>query len=335
MAQTALVLQGGAALGAYELGAVKRLYREPEFPPTIVSGSSIGAVNASVLVGAKRDPVETLEELWRRFTIPAPGLVPDVTQELMSLYGNPHFYRMRYDYFRYACWTSYYGLDPLAETLKDLVDFGKLEDSPIRLVLTATDVESGLIRFFDNHAEKQEDRITPEAVLASAAFPPGLPMIECNGRQYWDGGLVSNTPLSPVIERLDPEVPGDPQIFVINCFPGEGSIPKTMADVIDRISEIMFSSRIRFDVKTLKKINAFVDAMQAINSELPEDSPTRKMEGYRMLLQYTRLKEPLVIKNLYPEPVSGAIDFSRKSIERRIQNGFHDAEEALGRREAL
>ncbi len=334
MRQTALVLQGGAALGAYELGAVKRLYREPEFPPAIVSGSSIGAVNASVLVGAKGDPVETLQELWRRFTIPASGLVPNVTQELMSLYGNPHFYRMRCDYFRYACWTSYYWLDPLKETLKDLVDFRKLSDSETRLVLTVTDVESGLIQYFDNHAENENDRITLEAVLASAAFPPGLPMIEYNGRQYWDGGLVSNTPLSPVIERLDSSGEGEPQIFVINCFPGEGTIPKTMADVVDRIVEIMFSSRIRFDVKTLKKINEFVEVMQAIDSELPEDSPIRQKDGYKRLLQYMKLKEPVVIKNLYPEPVSGAIDFSGKSIERRIENGFRDAEEALRGRSA-
>jgi hypothetical protein len=102
-----------------------------------------------------------------------------------------------------------------------------------------------------------------------------------------------------------------------------------MADVLDRIIEIMFSSRIRFDLKTVKRINDFVEVMQEIDAQLPEHSPTRQKDAYRKLLQYMKLKDPLVIKNMHPEPVSGAIDFSAKSIERRIEHGLHDAEEAL------
>lgn len=332
MKQTALVLQGGAALGAYELGAVKRLYMEPEFPPTIMSGSSIGALNAAILVGAKGDPIETLEELWRRFTIHAPDFIPDVTQQLMSLYGNPHFFRMRYDYFRYARWTSYYRVDPLKDTLKDLLDFRKLADSPIRLVVTTTDVKTGELKCFDNHAEKETNRITLEAILAAAAFPPGLPMIQCNGRQYWDGGLVCNTPLKPVIDRFDRNAPGEPQIFVVNCFPSDSATPTTMAEVLDRMIEILFSGRIRFDVKTVNRINDFVEVMQTIDKELPDKSRAKEMEAYGRLLRYRKLGKPIEIKNVYPEPLSGTIDFSRKSIERRIENGWDDADRELGRR---
>ena len=113
MVHTGLVLQGGGALGAFEYGALLRLYEDPAFRPDIIAGVSIGAINAACLVGAKDDPLKTLQYIWDRFTVEAPWFVPPQGQRFFALFGNPHFFSMRNDYMASAFWTSFYRIDPL------------------------------------------------------------------------------------------------------------------------------------------------------------------------------------------------------------------------------
>lgn len=328
MAQTGLILQGGGALGAYELGALKRLYEEPGFKPNVISGVSIGAITAATLVGAKQGPIETLEALWDSFTMPSSPFIPEEFQQLSSLFGDPSFYRMRMDLFNSAEWTSYYDTSPLRGTLQEFVDFQKIRDSDIDLFVTATNVQNGSIEVFDNHNDGYE--ITPDHILASGALPPGFPMIEINHSYYWDGGLFNNTPLSPVIEKMKVDTPSEPkEVVVINLFPKQGAIPKNLLEVRDRTLEITYSNKLLYDVDQTRRINEYIEVIEAIDKALPPDSPIRKQPGYERLKQYTLINDIVHIENNDPEVATGAFDFSKRSIERRVDAGYRDADAVL------
>src|SRR5215470_4972256 len=148
MAHTGLVLQGGGALGAFECGALLRLYEDPAFSPDVIAGVSIGAINAVSLVGAKNDPLETLRLIWDRFTVRAPWFVPRQAQRFCALFGNPSFFSMRHDYLGSAFWTSFYTTDPLRRLLHETIDFDKLNDSPTTLVISATNLKTGDVENF-------------------------------------------------------------------------------------------------------------------------------------------------------------------------------------------
>lgn len=319
----ALILQGGGALGAYELGVIKRLYELPNFNLDIISGVSIGAINASVLAGAKNNPVQTLEEVWNCFSVNS-SLLPDWAEQFISLFGNKNFFQMRTDYLRAPFWTSFYDIKPLKRVLEEFIDFNKLNDnqSP-RLIITATNVETGQLEIFDN----RKKRITAEHIIASGSLPPGFPMTVVEGKSYWDGGLFSNTPLAPVIELL----PNDPnsikQIYVVNLFPSESprEIPNNILEVFDRIFELIFADKIKFDVETANKINEYIEVMNEIDKSLPSDSKIRQLPGYQRLINYKLIKDIIVIENKRPEIVSGPFDFSVNTIRKRISAGYADA----------
>jgi predicted acylesterase/phospholipase RssA len=323
MTQTGLVLQGGGALGAYELGALKRLYEEAHFQPGVVSGVSIGAITAATLVGSRGDPIETLERLWRTLTIPSSPLVPRTAQRFLSLFGNVNFFRMRTDYINEAVWTSFYDTSPLRATLEEFIDFDKIRRSAVKLFVTATNVATGSIEVFDNGT------ITVDHILASGALPPGFPMVEINHNDYWDGGLFDNSPLGPVIEHLDPSPSVAKQIIVINLFPAHGPIPGNMLDVLDRVFAITFSNKFRSDVDHAQEVNEYIEVVQAIDDALPPDHPVRKLPGYARLKQYTLVNDIIYIENSSPEIVFAPFDFSKSSIKARIDAGYRDADAAL------
>jgi predicted acylesterase/phospholipase RssA len=328
MTQTGLVLQGGGALGAYELGALKRLREEPNFEPNFISGVSIGAITAATLVGAKGDPIDTLDAIWHRFSIPSSPFVPQITQRFLSLFGNLDFFRLRTDYVDGATWTSLYDTSPLRATLEEFIDFEKIRSSPVKLFVTATNVTTGRVEVFDNRA------ITPDHILASGALPPGFPMIEINHNFYWDGGVFDNSPLGPVMEDLDPDPKVPKQVVVINLFPGQGPVPENMMDVFDRVFEITFSNKFKSDVHEAAKVNEYIDVVNAIDKALPADHPIRRMPGYTRLKQYALINDIIYIENSHPEIVSGPFDFSVKSIEARVHAGYRDADAVLRARPA-
>ena len=329
MAHTGLVLQGGGALGAFECGALLRLYEDPAFNPDVIAGVSIGAINAASLVGAKNDPLETLRLIWDRFTVQAPWFVPPQAQRFCALFGNPSFFSMRPDYLGSAFWTSFYTTGPLRRLLHETIDFDKLNDSPTTLVLSATNLRTGDVENFDNRTT----RITAEHIIASGSLPPGFPMTEIGGEFYWDGGLFNNTPLSPVIERLDPRPEVEKHLYVINLFPNAGAVPRSMADVMDRMFELIFSNKLLKNVEMTQKVDEFIQALDEIEANLNPETRARVtgLPGYQRLRQYKVIKNLVVIADEEPELVFGPLDFSRQSIDKRIEAGYRAAEARLAR----
>jgi NTE family protein len=329
MKQIGLVLQGGGALGAYELGVLERLYQEPNFKPDIVSWVSIGAITAAVICGCRHgDPIGSLKELWNGFTVASAELVPDAMQRFVALFGNPKFYNMRWDYYRMANWTSFYNTEPLRNTLNGLVAFEKINGNP-RLIITATNVETGRLETFDS----SEMDITVDHVIASGSLPPGFPMTVIEGRCYWDGGLFDNTPLGQVVDAFRAGDEVERTLIVVNLFPAVGKIPEDMLQVFDRTFEIAFSNKIGWDVNKVRQINEYVETIKAIDNTLPKESPVRRSEGYRLLKKYKKIGNVIYVTNSMPEAVFAPFDFSQHSIEARCESGYEDADKALRRQD--
>lgn len=331
--QDALILQGGGALGAYELGVVRRLFEDGDFRPQVITGVSIGAVNAAVLAGNRDNPVAALEAVWDVFTNSAPMAIPSAWEPYLSLFGNPGLYRPRQDWLNFPFWTSFYDPAPLKRVLEQYVDFDYLNNSPVQVAVTAVNIRTGQIEVFDNSDPNRP--LQAEHILASGSLPPGLPATWIGDQPYWDGGLFDNTPLAPAIERLDPNPEVRKRLFVIKLFPGEGDVPGAMPEVYDRILELIFSSKLSQDVETARRINDYVDAIRRIDEILDDvDAKTafaiRRLPGYRRLQQYLSLQEIICIENRDPEIVSGPFDFSRTRIKRRMEAGYRDAGMVLG-----
>ncbi|MCB9264532.1 MAG: patatin-like phospholipase family protein [Lewinellaceae bacterium] len=330
--QDALILQGGGALGAYEVGVIERLMEHPGFQPEVITGVSIGAINAAALAGAPQSPMSNLKAMWEEFTVDAPLLVPEMLAPYMSVFGNQGFYRMRTDLAVMPFWTSFYDTSPLRAVLEKYIDFEALNKSKVKVAVTAANVRTGKVDVFDNHSSR---KLLPEHLLASGSLPPGFPMTRVGEEWYWDGGLFDNTPLLPAIERLDSDPEVQKRLFVVKLFPGEGPLPQNMNEVFDRILEIVFAGKMSQDVKTAERVNEYIGLVHRIDELLAgaEDpdaaAEIRDLPGYKRLQQYKALQQIVCIENKDPEIVTGPFDFSRKRIEQRMEAGYRDADEAL------
>jgi NTE family protein len=335
---TAIILQGGGALGAYELGVLKALYEtRPGFKPAIVTGISIGAITAAVLAGAKGDPIQTLDRLWREKLTVVPTLpffpsayqqflstlVPDELEKHLSAWGNPGMYRPRLDY-AYAPWrrTSIYDLAPLRETLDELVDLDRLNYGGIRVAVGAIDVGTSEIKYFDNDEKKP---LSFKHVMASGSLPPGFPMTKVEGESYWDGGLFENTPLSPALNLLEDLDKQKRELVVVELFPRQSPIPDDMADVVNRMLQLRYTNRLKLDAKFFEKFNNYIELVEEINKTGEEGDAIRKTKGYKDLQRYKRIDAASVILAQLPPELSNASDFSKASIEERIDAGYRDA----------
>ena len=325
---TTIVLQGGGALGAYEYGVLKALYKaRPGFKPAAVAGISIGAVTAAVLGGSK-DPIEALKRLWQdKLTVAAPLPIIGPMDRSLANFGNPGMYRLNAELFT-APWasTSIYDTAPLRRTLAQLVDPALLNDKGTRVVVGATNAGTGEINFFDSY---QPGGLTFEHVVASGSLPPSFPMTQIDGESYWDGGLFSNTPLSPAINALEEAAEGDSsavlELIVIELFPMNAAIPADMSDVLQRIVQLQYTSRLKLDQKFFDKIDKSVEVMAQINVALPKDSPIRENQMYRDMCAHRKINHFNVVTSSFPSLLSNAGDFSRSSIDARIQAGYDDA----------
>ena len=237
--QVALVLQGGGALGAYQIGCYQAL-AEAGIQPDWVIGISIGAINAAVIAGNSAERrLERLEQLWADISRPD-GWGHLLTGDLRRwfnlgsameaiFWGQPNFFTPRLPapllgHGRPEA-TSFYDTGPLRASLLRLADFDRINRGEVRLSLGATRVRTGELVFFDN----RRDTIGPEHVMASGALPPGFPAVAVEGDYYWDGGCVSNTPLEAVVED-QPE--SDTLVFMIDLWAGSGPVPTTMDEVL-------------------------------------------------------------------------------------------------------
>jgi len=262
-----LVLQGGGALGAYQCGVFEGL-DEAGIRPDWFAGISIGAINAAILAGnAPEQRVARLREFWQRISTPALPLPPQafdwqrqwidalpkapwqgfansVSAWSALLHGQLGFFVPRMPPALAAssgtpAALSFYSTAPLKQTLEAVVDFDRINDPRApRFTVGAVNVRNGNFRYFDNRATT----IRAAHVMASGALPPAFAPVEIDGEQYWDGGLVSNTPLEYV---LDSSPRRDTLALQVDLWSARGALPRNLLDVLEREKDIRFSSRTR------------------------------------------------------------------------------------------
>jgi NTE family protein len=341
--RTAIVFQGGGAYGAYELGAFKALW-DNGIKPDVVTGVSIGAVNAAVIAGCKNDdPPKALDELWRRLTvIPMPGL-PDWLHHLLTMPYNPGMYSLNTQFLLSPFTaTSYSDTGLLKDTLNDIVDWKKLNKGAIKLAVTALNVGTGKLTVFRNYKDpkaRSQDvgpPITADHIIASGSLPPAFPMTQIDEDSYWDGGLFSNTPLKPAFKALQAINDGaakdvQRKIIVLALFPPAGKIPENMVEVETRKTDVAFGCKIDSDVELYKKIKEFRKFADLVTEQCEGNkSLTEKLtknEGYKKLMSYKTVDELLRIdldgeeSQLEQKLMPGA-DFTKKTIMERSGRGY-------------
>ena len=279
-AQRVLVLQGGGALGSYQAGAYEALCNH-DFEPKWVAGISIGAINAAIIAGNPREKrVEKLHDFWEQASAPVPwsplltddrsrSLFNETSAAMIAAFGVPGFFMPRFP--PAPLWPpgssqslSYYDTSPLRETLERLVDFDLINSKDVRLSVGAVNVLTGNFAYFDNTKIK----IGPEHIMASGALPPGFPAIEIDGQPYWDGGIVSNTPLDYVLEE---ERTNDLLIFQVDLFSARGPMPMSLLEASEREKDIRFSSRTRMNTDVNKKLHNARRAWRDLFAKLPDE----------------------------------------------------------------
>lgn len=337
--RTVLVLQGGGALGAYQGGAFEALAdagRQPDW----VAGISIGAINAALIAGnAPQHRVQRLQEFWQRVTASVPSMpwagphgplrawANHYAAAWGAAFGLPAFFAPRPEA---ALWPgpfgqpSLYSTEPLRNTLLELVDFELLNDGPMRLSVGAVDVQTGNFTYFDN----RQQRIRPEHIMASGALPPGFPSVLVDGRAYWDGGLVSNTPLSQVVEHLDSDAA---TIFQVDLFSARGSLPHTLAEVADREKDIRYSSRTRAVTDMLCERHEMHQRIRALAAMLPaarrNDPQVQKMLAGTNDTAITLVH--LINRHHHGETQNRDYEFSRASMQDHWRAGRADMAHSL------
>ncbi len=344
----ALLLQGGGALGSYQAGVYQAL-AEHNLEPDWIAGISIGAVNAAIIAGNKpEDRVARLREFWQ--TVTSEDFKPLATYSqgdtardfLNQMYagmvvarGVPGFFKPRVPppvmYPPGAAEaTSWYDTSDLKTTLENLIDFDLLNGGPMRFSVGATNIRSGNFVYFDNSIQK----IGVEHILASGALPPGFPAVEIEGEQYWDGGLVSNTPLDWV---LDSGEQLDTLAFQVDLWSARGEFPRDMMGVTTRQKEIQYSSRTRQSTEKFKNRQRARYAIANLLDALPDDLETTADIG---LLQKLAVRKVYNIVHLIYqarnfEGVSKDFEFSRQSMEEHWQTGYFDTVRTLRHKEIL
>jgi NTE family protein len=275
-----LVLQGGGALGAYQAGVYEALAAADQMPHWL-AGISIGAINAALIAGNPPERrIQRLREFWELVTsasvLMSPPIVPSIelrsawneaSATLGAVVGLPGFFLPRFPAAPFQQQgtpgaLSFYDTTPLRDTLEHLVDFDLLNSGAMRLSVGAVNVRSGDFAYFDT----AEDRLDARHIMASGALPPGFPPVAVDGQWYWDGGLVSNTPLQYVLDQ--PE--GDCRlIFQVDLFVAEGPMPTDLLQVAEREKDIRFSSRTRLNTSNALARHALAQAARRLIAKLP------------------------------------------------------------------
>ncbi|WP_349437430.1 patatin-like phospholipase family protein [Pararhizobium sp. A13] len=339
--KTVLVFQGGGALGAYQAGAYEALH-EAGIRPDWLAGISIGSINSAIIAGSPINRrIDNLRTFWHRVSSGLPGHFlgnGDVMRKwfnetsafLGSLTGVPGFFKPRV----FKPWNipgdpmaaiSLYDTAPLEETLADLVDFDLINSGAIRLSLGAVDVVSGNFNYFDNN----HCAFSVKHVAASGALPPGFAPVEIDGRYYWDGGIVSNTPLQRVLSG--PELESDLCIFQVDLFSARGRLPRDLFDVQAREKEIRFSSRTRLNTDQFRKLQGIRMAAKRLMEKLPEelkdDPDARLLEKIGNDCAVTMVH--LIYRHADYEGQSKDYEFSRVSVEEHWKAGHDDVVRTL------
>ncbi|MDE2457958.1 MAG: patatin-like phospholipase family protein [Rhodospirillales bacterium] len=341
-----LVLQGGGALGAYQAGVYQALH-EAGLEPDWVAGVSIGAVNAAIIAGNKPEHrLEQLEKFWMEITARDPFTAwfeGDAARKLRNelsamngiLLGQPGFFKpVPFSGFlaprgsRFS--TALYDTSPLHHTLEKLVDFKLINEKHIRLAVGAVNVETANFVYFDNAARA----IEPEHIMASGALPPGLPMIRIGPHHYWDGGLVSNTPLQHLLDNIGSK---NLLTFQVDLFSARGKIPRDMPEVLARQKDIQYSSRTRgttdhfLETHQLKR--ALYDALEKIPAAELSDEQRAMKAALKQLPEINILQ--LIYQQKAYEGDAKDYEFSRMSMKEHWRTGYYDTRNTLAHKDWL
>ncbi len=344
--ENVLILQGGGSLGAYECGVYKVLCKH-KLDFDVIVGTSIGAVNAAIIVGAKsNEPAKALEEFWLKLSEEITSNI--APEELRAFYSslhissfgnpsvvtpihgipNPWMLAMKEPYL--------YDNSPLKETLKEFVDFGKLnKSSRQRLIITSVDIQNSKPVTFDSAKVQLE----PEHIVASAGYPfYGISWTKINGRYLWDGSLLSNTPLR---EAIDASPIYDKRVFIVSLFPRKHvELPQNMSETWHRARDIMHTDKTEHNVKMSKVISRYINLIKKTHEIIEKadlDESTRK-EFEKLEVEYKKLasQRGAIIKQVIrierreeSHFLLEDADFSKATIQKLIREGQDDAEEAL------
>ena len=343
----ALLLQGGGALGAFQAGVYEAMAEAGIFPDW-VAGISIGAINAALIAGnPPAERVGALRRFWEGVTVASGwGVVGDPLAKLVRgtdarqlanqvsasttmLRGIPGFFAPRAP----GPWlqprgsveaTSYYDTAALLPTLERLVDFDRINAGEMRFSVGAVNVRSGNFVYFDTTTH----RIEPAHVAASGSLPPGFPATEIDGEHYWDGGLISNTPLQWVLQ-FGPRQ--DTLAFEVDLWSATGDFPQSMAEVTTRQKEILYSSRTRENTDHFKKLQQIRHAVATVLNTVPEE--LRQGPEYEMLREHADHKVYSLVHLIYRarqyEGDSKDYEFSRISMEEHWRAGYLDTRRSL------
>lgn len=344
--RVALVLQGGGALGAYQAGVYQAL-QEADIEPDWVSGVSIGAINSALIAGNPRERrLERLHAFWDRITdrrvwwfTPEGDAFREARNAQSSFYtmmlGQPGFFEPR----RTNPWlaspgakdaTSFYDTAALRETLLELVDFDLINSRHIHFSVGAVNALSGNFVYFDNMIET----ITPEHIMASGALPPAFPLVQIGTDHYWDGGIVSNTPLHYLLAQDDTL---NSLIFQVDLFSARGALPRTLQDVMGRQKDIMYSSRTRLVTDLFQTLQGWKKLTHQALSKVPEAALSEEERKLRddlaLLPEHTILQ--LIYQQKSYEGHAKDYEFSRTSMEEHWNSGHEDTRQTLTRKDWL
>ena len=342
----ALVLQGGGALGAYQGGVYQSLH-EAGLEPEWVSGVSIGAVNAALIAGnAPERRLAALSEFWDRVTdrtiwpFTPDGDIYRQTRNTVSalttaLFGQPGLFNPH----KVNPWflvpgakdaTSFYDNTQMKQTLEELVDFKRLNDGDVHFSVGAVNIMTGNFVFFDNR--KEEIRI--EHVLASGALPPAFPMVKIGTDYFWDGGIVSNTPLQHLLAQ-DDDV--NSLVFQVDLFSARGELPRTMSDVLGRQKDIQYSSRTRQVTDSFARLQRWKRRAYEALVKVPEADLSPEQRAMREKL--ASLPQATILQLIYQqksyEGNARDYEFSADSMHEHWNNGHEDTLATLKRKDWL
>ncbi len=339
--QVVLVLQGGGALGAYQAGVYAALEEGGQLPDWVI-GTSIGAINAALIVGnAPEDRIEALRTFWQRvrhnpaaqFAAGLPLIGTAMANALTVATGIQGFFEPNPSAFMGqtvhlgAESAGYYRTTPLHDTLCELVDFDLINNGPTRLSVGAANVGTGEMKYFDS----RDMALDVRHIMASGALPPAFPAIRIDGELFWDGGVLSNTPVEAV---FDDNPRRNSLVFAVHIWNPQGSEPDTIQAVISREKDLRYASRATSHIARQKQLHKLRHIITELYRHVtPEDHDS---ETIRSLAAYGCVTRMHVVRLLAP-PLAGEdhskdIDFSPASIEGRWRSGRADTARVLAQK---
>jgi NTE family protein len=340
-----LVLQGGGALGAYQAGVYEGM-AEQGFAPDWVTGVSIGAINASLIAGNLPERrIERMRAFWDRVSASVPLTVPAyldpvrlafnrISATATATFGVPGFFfpRIPPPFFSPDGTSealSIYDTAPLRDTLEELVDFDLINGKGIRLSLGTVNIHNGNSVYFDN----RDRQITPDHIMASGALPPGFPPVVIDGDHYWDGGIVSNSPLWYVLDD-SPHI--NAMIIQVDLFNARGELPANLDQVLERAKDIQYSSKTRFNINRIKELENLRAALGRLLEKLP--SELRDDPDYRSLAPLAAVKRHITLVHLINRRLAHSssakdYEFSRATVSQLWEAGLEDVRRACAHRD--